>query len=900
MLSTPRSQTLAAAALLLALVFLVFGAGLGNELVFDDHRIIERNPVVRTLNPGVHLSNPFWSRWADPNSYYRPAVTYSLALDRALWSGSPVGYHLTNLLMHALSALLLFLLVRELGGPLAAAVAAALFAVHPVTSEAVLWAVGRTDLQATLFLLLALWLHAGLPDRPGRRDLPRLGAALLALGVALGSKEMAVTFPALALAFDLARGRSLGQGWREAFRRTALRAARILPFYLGLMAVYAVAHLRVGGGEFLEGLEPEWAERSENPLRQATVSERLLTAVNVAGRNLALLLYPAKLSVLYTAEAVPLVRRALSVAFLLPLAALLAAGGLLLLAARRLPAALFGLLAAGGTYLLVSHLLFTAPIPMAERTLYLPLAGLAAVAASLIVALAERVSPEGRAALVAGSAAALLVLPLGLRSRARVPDWKDDLALFGAAVRDQPLCAGAWRCLAAEQLERGDLVGSLASADRAVEIFPRYATSHLLRSEILRRMGDLPSAEKVLRDLDAEMPGNRQVHINLAQILAARAAEEAARGRAALAAGLRAEIVELAGVQAEEAAAEGQHGVAAAFLLEEARALDGLGRAGEAREAFEASRAEVALEVAAGGAIREKAHGLEATVLGSYGDFLLSQRETAAAAEAYREAASAGERAGLGPLAGGMRTNQGRALQALGKGEEALAAFREAERLAPRDDLVREQARAGQAFILAAEGETAAVAALVPRGFERSGLAAAVWLAAAEGASAAGRWSEALTFYDRQLVLRPEGVRGLHGRGRARLALGRGEGAEEDLRAALERAPTSRSAAALLLDLARAALMQGEEAEARERLGQALQADEVYGEALLRRGLAAAAEAAHGPGSLDPRLAAEAWYRLGELEARRGEAAAAEGSLRRCLGLEPGHRGARALLRSLG
>lgn len=410
----------------LVLVLAVHGGTLRNDFVFDDHKLVEANPVVRTLNPVTHLSSSFWSRWEMGSDYWRPVVTMSLALDRAVWGEAPWGFHLTNLLLHAAAVFLLFLLLRGLGGTLPAAVGAALFAVHPVQVESVAFVLGRTDLLAVVFLLLA-----ALAYRAGRHL-----AALAAFAGALLSKESAVTFPALALGIELAR--SGGTSWSGALAdRLGPFLRRIAP-YLALVAVYLLLRYAVLGVLLGTPATPEVSWR--NPVVGAPLGARWLTAVDVAARYVLLVLFPLTLSVEYGHDVVPLLRSAASPSFLVSAGVVLAALGAVAWLARRSPLGRFGAAAAAGSYLLMSHLLFPAPIIMAERVLYLPLVGVAALAAAAASGVASRLGGErGRRAVIA--AAVLLAVPLAARSFARVADWRDDLTLYEATTRDAPRAA---------------------------------------------------------------------------------------------------------------------------------------------------------------------------------------------------------------------------------------------------------------------------------------------------------------------------------------------------------------------------------------------------------------------------------------------------------------------------
>ena len=125
---------------------------------YDDDLYVYENPhVTGGLSPGA-------IRWAFSNGQagvWIPATWLSFQLDASLYGAGPAGFHRTNLLLHLLNVLLVFLVVRRLTGTqVGAALAAAVFGVHPVNVEAVAWVTARKDLLMTSFLLGAVlaWL----------------------------------------------------------------------------------------------------------------------------------------------------------------------------------------------------------------------------------------------------------------------------------------------------------------------------------------------------------------------------------------------------------------------------------------------------------------------------------------------------------------------------------------------------------------------------------------------------------------------------------------------------------------------------------------------------------------------------------------------------------------------
>jgi protein O-mannosyl-transferase len=148
--------------LLLALLFIVYSNTLDNGFVWDDIPLIERNPRVHSLKylPS-HLTAPFFDQpdgLAEGRQYpyWRPLTLLSLSLDYAAWGNNPFGYHITNLLLHALNAVLALLIFRLIPATRRAAfIGALIFALHPLQTTPVAYISGRTYLLAASFFLCA-------------------------------------------------------------------------------------------------------------------------------------------------------------------------------------------------------------------------------------------------------------------------------------------------------------------------------------------------------------------------------------------------------------------------------------------------------------------------------------------------------------------------------------------------------------------------------------------------------------------------------------------------------------------------------------------------------------------------------------------------------------------------
>ena len=154
--------------LVLALMLIAIAASLAyintlnNEFVFDDVKIIRDNTTIRSLStvPEIFASmfvyRPLKGQGTRIDPSYRPIRYLSYAVDYQFTGQNPAGYHISNILYHAIASLLVFLVLKRLTGHFGASLGAALiFVVHPVHTESVAYITGRKDVLCTIFFLLA-------------------------------------------------------------------------------------------------------------------------------------------------------------------------------------------------------------------------------------------------------------------------------------------------------------------------------------------------------------------------------------------------------------------------------------------------------------------------------------------------------------------------------------------------------------------------------------------------------------------------------------------------------------------------------------------------------------------------------------------------------------------------
>jgi len=202
---SPLVQTVKPLRLWLAVLLLVAGSVLVYAQVshfefvyFDDNEYVTQNSQVQA---GLTIDGVKWAFTALVSKHWHPVTWLSHMLDVELFGLDPAGHHLVNLGLHLLTVLLFFgFLAKTTGQQTPALVAALLLTVHPLHVENVAWVADRKDLLCAFFWMLTLHAYASYTQRPG---IWRYATVLLAFGLAVLSKSMALTLPIVLLLLDI-------------------------------------------------------------------------------------------------------------------------------------------------------------------------------------------------------------------------------------------------------------------------------------------------------------------------------------------------------------------------------------------------------------------------------------------------------------------------------------------------------------------------------------------------------------------------------------------------------------------------------------------------------------------------------------------------------------------------
>jgi tetratricopeptide (TPR) repeat protein len=421
-------------------------------LHFDDDIYVFNERHVTT---GLTAENWDWA-WKGPHAAnWHPLTTLSHMLDCQIFGLREWGHHLVNLILHAVVAMLVFLVVKQMSGRFwTSAAVAAIFAVHPLRVESVVWVAERKDLLCAVFFWATLAAYVAYARRP--ISPLRYSLVVFCFALALLAKPMAVSLPLVLLVLDYWPLRRMQAG----------RWSALLLEKLPLVAMSAALCIKT-----------VFVQQETVHLNQSVpFSARALNAILSYQGYMAKTFWPAGLSAHY-----PLPRQ-FSLPAVLAAAALLIAITILAVALRRSrPYLLAGWLWYLGMLVPVIGLVQVGRQSMADRYTYLPQIGLLMMIVFTAADLLAR--PRFRPAASAGMA--LLLASLIVASWQQTRYWQDDLTLFQRALDcnedDSEMHHNLSVTLAAQQ--NVDL--ALSHAQRAVELDPDSASAHANLAKIL-------------------------------------------------------------------------------------------------------------------------------------------------------------------------------------------------------------------------------------------------------------------------------------------------------------------------------------------------------------------------------------------------------------------------------
>ncbi len=465
--------------LLVVITFCVFLNAIPNGFVYDDISVIEENYFIKS--PG-NLPKIFSKEYFSLSNElsYRPVVTLSYFLDYAVWGLNPFGYHLSNVAIHAFNVLMFCILVNNLvKSRLIAFFSALIFSIHPCVTEAVNAISYREDLLVAGFSFLScIFLIKSLKTCSKDKPLPADDGSHLRKGVfliigllfymlALFSKESAIVLPVFIILYRLL----CGIPYLKRYYVKILLGYAFVSFFFILVRFSLLKNPRLVSVAYYE--KSFWISG--------------MTMVKVVAYYVKQMFLPIHLNADY--KAIP-VRTPSDMSFLISVFLLTAVGVIV-----------FRIIKYSRIQGLFALCFFAALLPvmniipighiMAERYLYLPVAGFCGVTGCVIgrwfpgnipagsrtgLFLPDRQALKRRAGIIA--IAAVVVISFALRTVLRNNDWRDEYTFWTKIAKEQPDNHDAHNNLGVFYYKHGDLDRAIGELERAVLLKNDYPEGH--------------------------------------------------------------------------------------------------------------------------------------------------------------------------------------------------------------------------------------------------------------------------------------------------------------------------------------------------------------------------------------------------------------------------------------
>ncbi|XP_045764022.1 protein O-mannosyl-transferase TMTC1-like [Maniola jurtina] len=454
---------------------LTYSNSLNGEFVHDDIPAIVSNGDVTGVNPVLNIfKNDFWGTpMSDTGSHksYRPLTTLTFRLNYALCGLSAWWWHACNVALHAACCALVAragAVVARLQRPFAA-LAALLFAVHPVHTEAVAGVVGRADVLACVFFLSSLLLYHG---SCGRR---RVWLSVVLAGLSMLAKETGLTALLFNLAFDVYRSwNSMNRSPVKCRWKSDSVWGRVAKGLLVLML------LAVGRLALLQGSLPAFSPQDNPPAFHPSFAIRLMTFCYLAAFNWWLLLCPWSLSHDWQMGSIPLITSGWDPRNLVTCAALIALLALsyrclMDLELQRHTPLVVGLMLLVIPYLPASNLLVTVGFVVAERVLYIPSVGSVVITVYGVQLMWKR---GGNSRRLLAMSVAVLVASGAARTYLRNRDWRTRESLLRSDLAVLPHNAKLHYNFANFLKDIEQQENAIKHYKEALKLWPSYASAH--------------------------------------------------------------------------------------------------------------------------------------------------------------------------------------------------------------------------------------------------------------------------------------------------------------------------------------------------------------------------------------------------------------------------------------
>jgi tetratricopeptide (TPR) repeat protein len=496
--------------LLTVLCTLVYFNSLFNGFVYDDIGTIVENKHIQNFwqNLPAFFSSSYF-KIAAIEASYRPVATFSYYALYAIFELNPFGYHLFSLVLHISNVILVYLLMNRFQKiRRSSLVCALLFACHPALTEAVNCISYNEDLLAALFFLVAMLFYTMVDPAGIKANLKYFFISLISFLLALLSKEMAITLPAIILIYDLClnndeAGKISTESAFGIFKKRAF-------YYCGYLVI-SIFYLVL---RFFILANP----KESFSYTHASILERIIYLPHHLFSFIKIALFPLELNADYVfsyPENFFQIRNILSVMIITAVLLL----SLFLYKKTKLLA--FGIWWFFITLFPVYNVIQIFN-PLADRYLYLPLVGFCIVVTQLVKDMARRLvkTKTNSFEIVRAGVIVLILIICASVSIARNRDWKDNLTLWTKTVQSSPTSSVAHGSLGRAYQENGLLNKAIAEYETAIQINRRDHKAYYNLGTIYEKQDRVDDA---IDQYKKSIYANREFqdsHFNLANLYA--------------------------------------------------------------------------------------------------------------------------------------------------------------------------------------------------------------------------------------------------------------------------------------------------------------------------------------------------------------------------------------------
>lgn len=480
------------------LAVLVYIPSFVADFTLDDVLIVEDNAYIKSADklPTIWTTH-YWAGKMDASDtgLYRPLTLTSYALQYIVLGDNPIPFHVLNILLHALTCFVLMKFVNLLFKDFRLTILSGLlFAIHPVHTEAVAGIVGRAEIMAALFILLAgicyhHWKQTG--------SLKWLAGLFISAFAAITSKEHGFMLPVI-LGLQESVYYFSAKKYQWGSRRT----------WIGIGGVIMVSIILWVIRSSITGPtvpHEQWLE--------VNTADRMATSVRTTFEYVVLHLFPLKLSADYWSNEVPVVGWS-HFSVLLALLVSLGLSSIAIWQRLRMRSFSWGILFFFLTLAPVSNFLFAAGFLKAERILYIPSIGLIVGIAAIMVKLYDKKNLR-IPALILVTAFTLFFIA---RTWVRAGDWKNNFTLAKSTLKVSPTSPRFNNMMGLELRAQGRNEEALRYFEKAVQGNPNHVPALVNLGTEYKTFGKLAEAAAILEKALVIDPSTMATHVNLMSI----------------------------------------------------------------------------------------------------------------------------------------------------------------------------------------------------------------------------------------------------------------------------------------------------------------------------------------------------------------------------------------------